>query len=159
MFNKKALFLLTLCLKWFLSKTVHLIATGGKRKPIEEEDREEPDDNNEEREEEEEEDEGEYSDQEEEGATKDEETVDSTVNIQHKLTSDEFITAEEVKNHFIQLWNTESKAMKHLLGSHKNPDGLKKVTTPEIFFLDLVMVTPVKFRPVSFDFLVIVFSN
>ena len=92
----------------------------------------------------------EMSDQEDEETNNKETPVNDTENIEHKLISDEFITAEEIKNHFIQLWNTESKAMKNLLGSYKIPDGLKKVTTPEIFFVDLVMVTPVKFRPVSY---------
>jgi len=66
-----------------------------------------------------------------------------------RLSDDEYITPEEVKKHFVQLWNTENKAMKCLFGAYKVPEALKKVTTPEIFFLDVLAVPPVRFRPVS----------
>lgn len=54
-----------------------------------------------------------------------------------------------MKKHFVKLWNTENKVMECLLGAYKVPEALKKVTTPEIFFLDVLAVPPVRFRPVS----------
>lgn len=66
-----------------------------------------------------------------------------------KPLSQEYITPDEVKQHMIQLWNTDGKVLECLLGSYNLPSDKKKVTTPEIFFLDVVAVPPTRFRPVS----------
>lgn len=66
-----------------------------------------------------------------------------------KLSDQEYITPEEVKNHMIKLWEMDVLLLKCLLGSYNGPERRKKVTTPEIFFLDVVAVPPSRFRPVS----------
>ena len=66
------------------------------------------------------------------------------------LTQQQFITPQEIKEHMIKLWNTDHKVLKYLFGSHHDPMRQKKVTTPEMFFLDLVAVPPSRFRPLSF---------
>ena len=68
-----------------------------------------------------------------------------------RICGDEYITPEEIKNHMIQLWNTDKKAMTCLLGAYNGPERSSKVTTPEIFFLDVIVVPPSRFRPVCFD--------
>lgn len=79
-----------------------------------------------------------------------EEEVETKEHLKKKLSAQEYITPDEVKRHLIQLWNIEGKALKHLLGSYNEPKKAKRVTTPEIFFLDVVAVPPSKFRPLSY---------
>ena len=86
-------------------------------------------------------------DDEEEGAH--EEVEESEEALKKKLLDQEYVTPDEIKKHMIQLWNTDGKVLKCLLGSYNGPERKKKVTTPEIFFLDVVAVPPSRFRPVS----------
>lgn len=76
-----------------------------------------------------------------------------------KVLAQEYITPDEVKQHMIQLWNTEGKVMECLLGSYNLPFNKKKVSTPEIFFLDVVAVPPSKFRPVCSYPLFLILDN
>lgn len=79
----------------------------------------------------------------------DEEPEETEDALKKKLSDQEYITPDEVKKHMIQLWNTDSKALKALFGSYNGPERKRKVTTPEIFFLDVVAVPPSRFRPQS----------
>lgn len=69
--------------------------------------------------------------------------------LSEDLTGQTYVTPQEVKEHMIRLWESDGQLLKHLLGSCHDPGQNSKVTTPEMFFLDLVVVPPSRFRPVS----------
>lgn len=87
--------------------------------------------------------------EEEELQPENEDETETEDTLKKKLLDQEYITPTEVKSHMIQLWLSEYKLLKYLLGSFSGPERKKRVTTPEIFFLDVVAVPPSRYRPVS----------
>jgi len=88
--------------------------------------------------------------EEEEVQPENEDETETEDTLKKKLLDQEYITPTEVKAHMIQLWLSEYKLLKYLLGSFSGPERKKRVTTPEIFFLDVVAVPPSRYRPQAF---------
>lgn len=63
-------------------------------------------------------------------------------------TGDRYLTPLELRAHIEQLFKNEKQIMDLLFGQYDPKTG-KKVADPSFFFLDLIPVAPIKFRPAS----------
>lgn len=62
-----------------------------------------------------------------------------------------FFTADQAKKHLRDLWVLEHTVMGYLFGSLREAESRGLEHPTDLFFMDVLAVSPPKFRPVSFD--------